>query len=100
MFRLRLVLKGPDTVRTDGERGRPKDDGVIAEKKKGVIELMFVTFSPIRNILGFPTDQLVRGPIIKKELEEQLSQQITYFHFIHWCVLTYCVLGVIPQVRS
>ncbi|XP_039988111.1 zinc finger C3H1 domain-containing protein-like isoform X2 [Xiphias gladius] len=37
----------------------------------------------LRNILGFPTEELLRGPIIKKELQEQLSQQTPYLHLIH-----------------
>ncbi|XP_026220745.1 zinc finger C3H1 domain-containing protein isoform X2 [Anabas testudineus] len=37
----------------------------------------------LRHILGFPADELVRGPIIKKELEKKLSQQAPYFHLIH-----------------
>ncbi|KAK2842859.1 hypothetical protein Q5P01_013059 [Channa striata] len=37
----------------------------------------------LRHILGFPTEGFLTGPVIKKELEEQLSQQIPYFHLIH-----------------
>ncbi|XP_076588884.1 zinc finger C3H1 domain-containing protein [Chaetodon auriga] len=36
----------------------------------------------LRHILGFPTEELLRGPIIK-ELQEQLSQQMPYLHLIH-----------------
>lgn len=38
-----------------------------------------------RHILGFPTEELLRGPIMK-ELQEQLSQQMPYLHLIHWSV--------------
>lgn len=38
-----------------------------------------------RHVLGFPTEELLRGPIIM-ELQEQLSQQMPYLHLIHWCV--------------
>nr|XP_020471448.1 zinc finger C3H1 domain-containing protein [Monopterus albus] len=37
----------------------------------------------LRHILGFATEELLRGPIIKKELEEQLSEQTPYLHLIH-----------------
>ncbi|XP_067348930.1 zinc finger C3H1 domain-containing protein-like isoform X3 [Channa argus] len=37
----------------------------------------------LRHILGFPTEGFLTGPTIKKELEEQLSQQMPYFHLIH-----------------
>ncbi|XP_036963341.1 zinc finger C3H1 domain-containing protein-like isoform X1 [Acanthopagrus latus] len=36
----------------------------------------------LRHILGFPTEELLRGPIIR-ELQEQLSQQLPYLHLIH-----------------
>nr|XP_046251308.1 zinc finger C3H1 domain-containing protein-like isoform X2 [Scatophagus argus] len=36
----------------------------------------------LRHILGFPTEELLRGPIIK-ELQEQLSQQMPFLHLIH-----------------
>lgn len=71
--------------RSEDRRGEgPVRGRWCPNRKEEVNELMFVTFSPSRHILGFPTDQLVRGPIIKKELEEQLSQQMSYFHLIHW----------------
>ncbi|XP_018544562.1 zinc finger C3H1 domain-containing protein isoform X2 [Lates calcarifer] len=37
----------------------------------------------LRHVLGFPTEELLRGPIIKKELQQQLSQQTPYLHLIH-----------------
>ncbi|XP_028285885.1 zinc finger C3H1 domain-containing protein [Parambassis ranga] len=37
----------------------------------------------LRHILGFPTEELLRGPIIKKELQEQLSQQMSFLHLLH-----------------
>ncbi|XP_074489390.1 zinc finger C3H1 domain-containing protein isoform X1 [Sebastes fasciatus] len=36
----------------------------------------------LRHVLGFPCEELLRGPIIK-ELQEQLSQQMAYLHLIH-----------------
>ncbi|XP_034390023.1 zinc finger C3H1 domain-containing protein-like isoform X2 [Cyclopterus lumpus] len=36
----------------------------------------------LRHILGFPNEELLRGPIIK-ELQEQLGQQMPYLHLIH-----------------
>ncbi|XP_045894569.1 zinc finger C3H1 domain-containing protein-like isoform X3 [Micropterus dolomieu] len=36
----------------------------------------------LRHILGFPTEEILRGPIIK-ELQEQLTQQMPYLHLIH-----------------
>lgn len=39
----------------------------------------------LRHILGFPTEELLRRPIIR-ELQEQLSQQMPYLHLIHWSV--------------
>lgn len=36
-----------------------------------------------RRILGFPTEQLQRGPALQ-ELPEQLGQQMAYLHLIHW----------------
>ncbi|XP_070763374.1 zinc finger C3H1 domain-containing protein-like [Enoplosus armatus] len=36
----------------------------------------------LRHILGFPTEELLRGPITK-ELQEQLRQQMPYLHLIH-----------------
>ncbi|XP_037306501.2 zinc finger C3H1 domain-containing protein-like isoform X1 [Pungitius pungitius] len=36
----------------------------------------------LRHVLGFPTEELLRGPIVK-ELQEQLSQQMPYLHLIH-----------------
>lgn len=53
--------------------------------------------SPIRHILGFPTEELLRGPVLK-ELQEQLSQQMPYLHLIHWCVcvfISYNLMDVI-----
>ncbi|KAF7224923.1 zinc finger C3H1 domain-containing protein isoform X3 [Nothobranchius furzeri] len=37
----------------------------------------------LRHILGFPTEELLTGPIIRKELKEQLNQQIPYLHLLH-----------------
>ncbi|XP_056243359.1 zinc finger C3H1 domain-containing protein-like isoform X2 [Seriola aureovittata] len=37
----------------------------------------------LRHILGFPTEELLRGPVIKKDLQEQLSQQTPHLHLIH-----------------
>ncbi|XP_040894448.1 zinc finger C3H1 domain-containing protein-like isoform X2 [Toxotes jaculatrix] len=37
----------------------------------------------LRHILGFPTEELLRGPVLKKELQEQLRQQTPYLHLIH-----------------
>ncbi|KAM8892948.1 zinc finger C3H1 domain-containing protein isoform 2-T2 [Spinachia spinachia] len=36
----------------------------------------------LRHVLGFPTEELLRGPIIK-ELQEQLGQQMPYLHLVH-----------------
>nr|XP_033490831.1 zinc finger C3H1 domain-containing protein-like isoform X2 [Epinephelus lanceolatus] len=36
----------------------------------------------LRHILGFPTEGLLRGPVIR-ELQEQLSEQMPYLHLIH-----------------
>lgn len=41
---------------------------------------------PLRHVLGLPTEELLRGPVIKKELEEQLSRQTPYLHLVHWWV--------------
>ncbi|XP_054865363.1 zinc finger C3H1 domain-containing protein isoform X5 [Amphiprion ocellaris] len=37
----------------------------------------------LRVVLGFPSNQLLRGSIIRKELQEQLSQQKSFLHLIH-----------------
>ncbi|XP_044211807.1 zinc finger C3H1 domain-containing protein-like isoform X3 [Thunnus albacares] len=37
----------------------------------------------LRHILGFATEELLSGPIIRKELQEQLSQQMPYLHLLH-----------------
>ncbi|XP_071317658.1 zinc finger C3H1 domain-containing protein-like isoform X2 [Trachinotus anak] len=37
----------------------------------------------LRHILGFPSEELLRGPVIKKELQEQLGQQTPHLHLIH-----------------
>lgn len=36
-----------------------------------------------RHILGFPSQELQRGPVLQ-ELHEQLSQQMAFLHLIHW----------------
>ncbi|XP_068595492.1 zinc finger C3H1 domain-containing protein [Brachionichthys hirsutus] len=36
----------------------------------------------LRHVLGFPTKEILRGPIIR-ELQEQLNQQMPYLHLIH-----------------
>uniref|UniRef100_A0A673AAP5 Putative zinc-finger domain-containing protein n=1 Tax=Sphaeramia orbicularis TaxID=375764 RepID=A0A673AAP5_9TELE len=42
-------------------------------------------FSSFRHILGFPTEELLQGPIIKKEFQEQLGQHMPYLHLVHCC---------------
>ncbi|KAG7468900.1 zinc finger C3H1 domain-containing [Solea senegalensis] len=37
----------------------------------------------LRHILGFPSDKLLRGVPVKKDLQEQLSQQRAHLHLIH-----------------
>ncbi|XP_071376359.1 zinc finger C3H1 domain-containing protein-like isoform X3 [Centroberyx affinis] len=37
----------------------------------------------LRHILGIPTEEILRGPIIKKDLEEQLTHQMPYLHLVH-----------------
>ncbi|XP_014826514.1 PREDICTED: zinc finger C3H1 domain-containing protein isoform X3 [Poecilia mexicana] len=37
----------------------------------------------LRHILGFSSQDLLIGPIIRKELEEQLSQQTSFLHLLH-----------------
>ncbi|KAM4553251.1 zinc finger C3H1 domain-containing protein [Fundulus diaphanus] len=37
----------------------------------------------LRHFLGFSTGELLSGPIIRKELEEQLSQQTSFLHLLH-----------------
>ncbi|XP_062276404.1 zinc finger C3H1 domain-containing protein-like isoform X2 [Scomber scombrus] len=37
----------------------------------------------LRHILGFTTEELLSGPIITKELQEQLNQQMPYLHLVH-----------------
>ncbi|XP_017297244.1 zinc finger C3H1 domain-containing protein isoform X3 [Kryptolebias marmoratus] len=37
----------------------------------------------LRHILGFPTEELLSGPVIRKELEEQLRQQMSFLHLLH-----------------
>lgn len=36
-----------------------------------------------RRILGFPSEELQRGPVLQ-QLPEQLRQQTAYLHLIHW----------------
>ncbi|TNN58702.1 Zinc finger C3H1 domain-containing protein [Liparis tanakae] len=36
----------------------------------------------LRHVLGFPGEELLRGPVIK-ELQEQLGQQMPYLHLVH-----------------
>uniref|UniRef100_A0A0S7EI63 ZC3H1 n=1 Tax=Poeciliopsis prolifica TaxID=188132 RepID=A0A0S7EI63_9TELE len=38
----------------------------------------------LRHILGFSSQNLLISPIIKKELEEQLNQQTSFLHLLHW----------------
>ncbi|KAM9854581.1 zinc finger C3H1 domain-containing protein [Aulostomus maculatus] len=37
----------------------------------------------LRHMLGFPTEELQLGPIIKTDLEEQLRQQTAFLHLVH-----------------
>ncbi|KAM6937934.1 zinc finger C3H1 domain-containing protein [Xenentodon cancila] len=37
----------------------------------------------LRHILGFPTEDLLSGSIIKKELQAQIHQQMSFFHLVH-----------------
>ncbi|XP_030587231.1 zinc finger C3H1 domain-containing protein isoform X2 [Archocentrus centrarchus] len=37
----------------------------------------------LRHILGFFSEELLRGPVIKKELQEQLGQQTSFLHLVH-----------------
>uniref|UniRef100_A0A1A7Y0F5 Zinc finger, C3H1-type containing n=1 Tax=Iconisemion striatum TaxID=60296 RepID=A0A1A7Y0F5_9TELE len=37
----------------------------------------------LRHILGFPTEEMLTGPIIRKELKEQLNQQIPFLHLLY-----------------
>ncbi|KAK0137109.1 Zinc finger C3H1 domain-containing protein [Merluccius polli] len=37
----------------------------------------------LRHILGIPTSEILKGPIIKKDLEEKLRPQMPYLHLIH-----------------
>ncbi|KAM7415223.1 hypothetical protein PAMA_019848 [Pampus argenteus] len=37
----------------------------------------------LRHILGFSTGEVPSGPVIRKELQEQLSQQMPYLHLVH-----------------
>lgn len=51
-----------------------------------------------RHILGFPSQELQRGPVLQ-ELHEQLSQQMAFLHLIHWSgndslELSECVSGL------
>ncbi|XP_069384497.1 zinc finger C3H1 domain-containing protein-like [Paralichthys olivaceus] len=39
----------------------------------------------LRNILGFSSEELLRSPVVKKDLQEQLNQQTPYLHLIHCC---------------
>ena len=55
--------------------------------------------SLLRHILGFPTEELLRGPIIR-ELQEQLSQQLPYLHLIHWCVCVSLSLSLSLSLSS
>lgn len=45
-----------------------------------------MTCFSVSHILGFPTEELLRGHIIRKELQEQLSRQMSSLHLLHWCV--------------
>ncbi|KAK9516050.1 hypothetical protein VZT92_024012 [Zoarces viviparus] len=70
---------------------------LMAQEKSGAIAPLFRGFvlslcedqqsqkkpvDVLRHVLGFPTEELLRGPIIR-ELQEQLSQQMSYLHLIH-----------------
>ncbi|XP_020336771.1 zinc finger C3H1 domain-containing protein isoform X1 [Oncorhynchus kisutch] len=37
----------------------------------------------LRSILGIPTEDILRGPVIKKQLQEQLSHQKPYLNLVH-----------------
>ncbi|KAM3870108.1 zinc finger C3H1 domain-containing protein [Diretmus argenteus] len=37
----------------------------------------------LRHMLGIPTEQILRGPIIRKEIQEQLGHQMSYLHLVH-----------------
>ncbi|XP_061780962.2 zinc finger C3H1 domain-containing protein-like [Nerophis lumbriciformis] len=37
----------------------------------------------LRNILGLPTDHMYLAFVIKKDLEEQINQQMSYLHLLH-----------------
>lgn len=50
-------------------------------------QLMALCSSSLRHILGFSSSsELLGGPVIKKELQERLSQQMSFLHLIHWLV--------------
>ncbi|XP_061578269.1 zinc finger C3H1 domain-containing protein-like isoform X2 [Cololabis saira] len=48
------------------------------QRKKTPVEIL-------RRILGFPTKELLSGPIIKKELQVQIHEQMSFFHLVHCC---------------
>lgn len=52
-------------------------------------QLTALCSSSLRHILGFSSSsssELLGGPVIKKELQERLSQQMSFLHLIHWLV--------------
>ncbi|CAL8358848.1 unnamed protein product [Lota lota] len=71
---------------------------LMAQDKPSAIPPLFGAFFPslcedeqnqldpldiLRHILGIPTSVILKGPIIKKDLEEKLLPQIPYLHLIH-----------------
>uniref|UniRef100_A0A667ZSM9 Zinc finger C3H1-type containing n=1 Tax=Myripristis murdjan TaxID=586833 RepID=A0A667ZSM9_9TELE len=50
-----------------------------------VIKKTRFTYFGGRHILGIPTEEILRGPVIKKEVQEQLGQQMPYLHLVHCC---------------
>lgn len=51
-------------------------------------QLTVLCSSSLRHILGFSSSssELLGGPVFKKELQERLSQQMSFLHLIHWLV--------------
>ncbi|XP_067090888.1 zinc finger C3H1 domain-containing protein-like isoform X1 [Osmerus mordax] len=39
----------------------------------------------LRFILGVPTEDVLRSPVIKKQLQEQITHQMPYLHLVHCC---------------
>ncbi|KAJ4919017.1 hypothetical protein JOQ06_021253 [Pogonophryne albipinna] len=59
----------------------------LCEEQQSVREPVDV----LRQLLGFPSEELQRAPIIT-DLQEPLRQQRAYLHLIHWCLT--CALYV------